>query len=144
MADVKKKSAKKKSAPRKKKRRFIRLEVDFCFDFDYDDTESDVNHFRFPSQSTKDISSGGLSFLTDFKIPRHTLLRFKLWRKSWHPYDQGFIKPDWVTAGEPLYLVGRVLRSRALEGKFETAVRFINCNFRWFYYNTDEKGLSIL
>lgn len=140
----KKRLAKKHAKREGNFRQYIRLDVDFCFDFDYNDSERDVNSFQYSSYTTRNISSSGLSFICHFQIPKGVLLKFKLWKKSWHRYKKGFIKPDWISAGEPKYVTGEVVRSEPVLKRFEIGVHFTSCNFRWLYYDEKKKRLLTL
>ena len=109
---------------REERRRFVRVSVDYfleCTQLDFTDTTND----KIPA-SIKNISAGGILFVTHKKYELGTLLRISLSIPGWDQYKTEFYKSAKALFTENLVVLAKVARIEPgkREGQYNVAVEF--------------------
>ena len=74
---------------------------------------------------TRNISAGGILFISDTAYEKGEVLRLELVLGNWEKYKAEFYKPDNVTGSKPLVVIGAVAHVRnAEQGRYEIGINF--------------------
>ena len=73
----------------------------------------------------RNLSAGGLLFVTDKKFNMADILRLEVEIHNWEKFKAEFYKPDALTTSKPLVVIAEVVRVEAIGGgKYEIGVDF--------------------
>lgn len=85
-----------------------------------------LNEEDFAQGKIRNISLGGVLLDIPVQFETGTLIQLRITLPGWHKYHPGFLKVLEDSIGTPFSAIAEVLRSKQENGRYTTAVRFIN------------------